>query len=320
MLRAKEPFMRPIVLPILALALAVPAAAQQRAGAPFTIAETGRGYATLADAVRDVGDRRATIVIAPGTYRECAVQEAGQITFKAAVPGQVIFDTVVCEDKAAFVLRGRGSTVDGIVFRGYSVSDGNGAGIRIETGDLIVTNSMFLDSQEGILGGNPSPQRITIDRSTFSGLGQCDQAVNCSHSIYLANQGEVIITRSRFQRGTGGHYVKLRVPRVQILDSSFDDSHGRNSNYMVDLSEGGVGLIARNVFVQGPNKENGSGLIVVAAEGRTYPSAGLRIEDNEARMAPGAGGNPAFVADLSHQPLKLSNNRLTGIREFEVRR
>ena len=42
-------------------------------------------------------------------------------------------------------------------------------------GDLTVTNSMFLDSQEGILGGEPTGQKIVIDRSTFAGLGQCDE-------------------------------------------------------------------------------------------------------------------------------------------------
>ena len=36
-------------------------------------------------------------------------------------------------------------------------------------------------------------------------------------------------------------------------------------------------------------------------------------------MAPGAGGNPAFVADLSHQQLALGANRLSGMRAFEVR-
>ena len=72
------------------------------------------------------------------------------------MPGSVIFDGTTCEDKAALVLRGGGTTVDGIVFRNMRVGDGNGAGIRIEIGDLTVTNSMFLDSQEGILGGEPS--------------------------------------------------------------------------------------------------------------------------------------------------------------------
>ncbi|MCW3836365.1 right-handed parallel beta-helix repeat-containing protein [Sphingomonas canadensis] len=310
---------RAVILLAAAAALAAPAMAQ-RQGAPFTIAETGEGFATLADALRQAGDRRATILIAPGTYRQCAVQEAGEITFKAVQPGTAIFEKETCEDKAALVLRGRGSVVDGLVFRHYEVSDGNGAGIRIEQGDLIVRNSMFLDSQEGILGGNPSGQRITIDHSTFAGLGQCE-TWDCSHSIYLANKGQVIITSSRFERGTGGHYVKLRVPNVQILDSSFDDTAGSKTNYMIDLPEGGTGLIARNTFVQGVDKENWSGFIVVAAENKNYSAAGLTVTDNDASLAPGVKVSPAFVADLSGEPLRISGNRLgPGLREFERRK
>ncbi len=290
------------------------------APAPFTVAETGQGFAHLDQAVRAIGDGQGTIVIAPGTYRECAVQTAGSVTFKAAEPGTVIFEHEVCEDKAALVLRGRGSAVEGLVFRGYSVADGNGAGIRIETGDLSVTNSMFLDSQEGILGGDPSAQHVSIDSSTFSGLGQCDQAVNCSHSLYLINRGTVTITRSRFDRGTGGHYVKIRAPEIRIADNSFDDSRGVGTNYMIDLSEGATGSITGNTFVQGAHKENGSGLIVVAAEARTYSSQGLTVENNVATMAPGAPGNPAFVADLSKQAIRVVNNQLgAGIRAFETR-
>ncbi|USU08462.1 right-handed parallel beta-helix repeat-containing protein [Sphingomonadaceae bacterium OTU29MARTA1] len=304
---------------LLALALiAAPAFAQS--GKPFTIVETGQGFDDLQEAVSSVRMGTATIRIAPGVYRQCAVQQGGRITFKAVEPGTAIFEKETCEDKAALVLRGQGSAVDGLVFRGYSVSDGNGAGIRAEMGDLTVTNSMFLDSQEGILGGEPTGQRITIDRSTFSGLGQCDEAVNCSHSIYLGNKGSVTITNSRFERGTGGHYVKLRVPNVTITDNSFDDTAGKKTNYMIDLPDGARGLIARNTFVQGKGKENGSGLIVVAAENKSFPSAGLRVEDNDARMAPGASGNPAFVADLSHEKLAVGVNRLgAGIRMFEVR-
>jgi hypothetical protein len=268
-----------------------------------------------------VRDGTATILIAPGTYRECTVQTGGRITFKAVQPGTAIFESQTCEEKAAFVLRGRGSAVDGIVFRGFSVPDGNGAGIRIEMGDLTVTNSMFLDSQEGILGGgHETVRRIAIDHTTFAGLGQCETE-NCSHAIYLAVDGDVVVTNSRFERGTGGHYVKLRARRVTITGNSFDDSRGNKTNYMIDLSEGGTGLIAGNTFVQGPRKENSSALIVVAAEGRTYPSTGLRIEGNTATMAPGAPGNPAFVADFTGQLGTLGQNDLgPGIRIFERRR
>ena len=308
-----------LVLAAAAVLLAAPAAYSQ-GQAPFVIQETGQGFARLDDAVSAVRDGTATIVIAPGTYHDCTVQTGGRITYKAAVPGQVIFEGSPCEDKAIFVLRGRGSVVDGVVFRGVRVPDGNGAGIRTEMGDLTVTNSMFLDSQEGILGGEPTGQRIVIDRSTFSGLGQCDETPDCAHSIYLANQGSVTITRSRFERGRGGHYVKLRVPQVAITDNSFDDSRGAKTNYMIDLPEGGRGTIERNTFVQGRNKENWTGFVVVAAEARTYPSAGLVVADNDARLAPGVTRSPALVADYSHQRLAVGANRLgQGVRAFETR-
>lgn len=308
-------------LPFLAAALLLmaPAAAQQ-GGAPFIVQETGEGFTQLDDALMSVRGRDATIMIAPGTYRQCAIQQAGRITFKAVKPGSVIFDGVTCEGKAALVLRGEGSTVDGIIFRNLRVPDGNGAGIRIELGDLTVLNSMFLDSQEGILGAQDTSRQFRIDRSTFAGLGQCDETPDCAHSIYLATTGQVTITRSRFERGRGGHYVKLRAPQVSITDNSFDDSQGRKTNYMIDLPEGGTGLIARNTFVQGAQKENWTGFIVVSAEARKYPATGLNVVDNVASLAPGQTRSPAFVADVSHDRLAIGANRLgKGVRSFEVR-
>lgn len=307
------------LVPLIAFALSVPAAAQQ-GRAPFTIEGTGQGFQTIDEAVQSIRMGTATILIAPGVYHQCTIQSGGHITFKAVQPGTAIFEGTACEDKAAFVLRGQGSVVDGIVFRKLAVGDGNGAGIRSEMGDLVVRNSMFLDSEEGVLGGQPTGQSITIDHSTFSGLGQCDKTPSCSHSIYLANQGHVTVTNSRFERGTGGHYVKLRVPDVTIADNSFDDTRGHKTNYMIDLPEGARGLVTRNTFVQGPDKENHSGLVVVSAEAKTYRSSGLRIEDNDARLAPGAPANPAFVANMSGEELAVGANRLgAGIRLYEVR-
>ncbi|VVT23177.1 conserved exported hypothetical protein [Sphingomonas sp. EC-HK361] len=303
---------------LLALLFAAPAASQT--SAPFTIAETGEGYSHLDDAVTAIRDRTATILIAPGTYRDCTVQTGGRITYKAAEAGKVIFDGGTCEGKAAFVLRGSGSVVDGIVFRNMRVDDGNGAGIRTEIGDLVVRNSMFLDSQEGILGGNPSNQKITIDHSTFSGLGQCDETPDCAHGIYLGLGGTVTITNSRFERGRGGHYVKVRAPQVVITDNSFDDTQGRKTNYMIDLPEGARGIITRNTFVQGRDKENWTGFVVVAAEKRTFSSAGLKIEGNSASLAPGETRSPAFVANLSGDTLAVGANTLgKGVRMYETR-
>ncbi len=64
------------------------------------------------------------------------------------------------------------------------------------------------------------------------------------------------MTRSRFEEGRGGHYVKSRAARVEIASSSFDDARGKATNYMIDLPGGAVGQISNNWFVQGRDKEN----------------------------------------------------------------
>ncbi len=72
--------------------------------APFTV--DGRGYRSLGAAVAAIGGGTGTIVIAPGTYRDCAVQDRGFVTFKAVRPGTAVFERATCEGKAALVLRG----------------------------------------------------------------------------------------------------------------------------------------------------------------------------------------------------------------------
>lgn len=311
--------MRRALIALLPLLAVTPLHAEPGA-APFTVQETGQTFANLDDAVQSIRMGTATILIAPGVYHQCTVQAGGNITFKAVEPGKAIFDGETCEGKAAFVLRGLSSTVEGIVFRNMRVSDGNGAGIRTEMGNLTVRNSMFLDSQEGILGNEQGGAQIAIDHSTFSGLGTCDAAADCAHSVYLATDGSVSVTNSRFERGQGGHYVKLRTPKLTIAGNSFDDSHGHKTNYMIDLSNGGSGTITGNTFVQGKDKENWSAFITIAAEGKKFSADGLTIRDNTASLAPGIDRSPAFVADLSGDAITVADNKLgDGVRRFEER-
>src|SRR5205085_5432445 len=143
---------RPLASALLALALlgGAPGRAQS-GGGPFTVAETGRSFSSLQDAVNAIGGGQGTIRIASGRYADCAVQEAGTITFTAAVPGEAVFDGGICEQKATLVLRGHAARVEGLLFTHMRVPDGNGAGIRIEQGNLTVSESMFEDGQCGIL-------------------------------------------------------------------------------------------------------------------------------------------------------------------------
>jgi len=304
--------------------LAIPAglafAQQGSARDPFTVTESGQGFGRLQDAVNAIGAGAGTIQIAPGTYHECAVQTAGRVAYVAAEPGRAMLAGTVCEGKAGLVLRGEAAKVDGLIFEHFGVSDGNGAGIRLEKGDLAVRESWFRDSEEGILTADDPAHSITVDQSTFTRLGRCDRGLGCAHSLYVGDYGSLTVTRSRFEAGRGGHYVKSRAGHVAISDSSFDDSRGHVTNYMIDLPAGATGTIRGNWFVQGADKENYSCFIAVAAEGHQHSADGLAISGNDARFAPGVSRESVFVADWVGDRLAIGENALgRGLSKFERR-
>ncbi len=309
-----------LILGLAALLLPMTAAKAQNSGASFTITESGRGYGTLQAAVNAIGDQRGTIEIAPGTYRECAVQTAGVVIYAAREAGTVTFDRTTCEGKAALVLRGLGAEIRGITFTNMNVRDGNGAGIRLEKGALNVAYSRFMNSQQGILTANDPNGRIYIMRSTFTGLGTCENSAGCAHSLYIGNYGELTVRDSRFERGRGGHYLKARAANVVIENNSFDDAQGSETNYMIDLPAGSRGSIAGNWFMQGRSKQNYSAFIALGAETVLHSSDGLSVRGNEARFVPGLQRSSVFLADWTGSSVALSGNTLArGLTDYERR-
>lgn len=320
-MRAMQSFKR---LPIVATALAVLALsssmAEAQQGAPFVVVETGQQFARLQDAVNAIGDGAGTVRIAPGRYGDCSVQGAGDVAYVAATPGQAVFDGGTCEGKGTLVLRGRSARVEGLVFTNIKVPDFNGAGIRLEHGNLAVSQSWFRDSQQGVLAGEDTSATITIDKSTFTRLGTCEGPGGCAHSIYIGNYGALTVTRSRFEAGRGGHYVKSRAAQVGVINNSFDDTAGRATNYMIDLPGGASGQISDNWFVQGANKENYSAFIAVAAEGAQRSSAGLSVASNDARFAPGVSRESTFVGVWGGDTVQIGANKLAaGLKRSDRR-
>ena len=191
---------RPFAVLLAVSALTLPAAASLAQSAPYTVVETGRSYARLQDAVNAIGAGHGTIRFASLRFADCAVQTEGDVTYRAAVPGQSVLDGVACEGKAALVLRGHSAAVEGLVFADIRVPDKNGAGIRVEGGNLTVSQSWFRDSEQGILTGDDPQGAITIDKSTFTRLGTCEGS-GCAHSIYIGNYGALTVTKQPVRRG-----------------------------------------------------------------------------------------------------------------------
>ena len=61
---------------------------------------------------------------------------------------------------------------------------------------------------------------------------------------------------------------------------------------MIDLSNGATGIIARNVFVQGEDKENYSVFIAIAPEGAEHSSAGLTVTATRPASSPACAAGP----------------------------
>ncbi len=311
-------FIITLVTTAAAVAAALPSSpAVSRPGqAVFSV--DGQGFDTLQQAVDAIGTGQGTIVVADGSHGDCAVQAAGRVTYRGETGGRAILDGGACEGKATLVLRGAGARVEDLVFQNVKVDDGNGAGIRLEAGTLDVARAWFRDSQQGILSGSDGIGAVTLTRSTFTRLG--DNNGGPAHSVYFNRIPSLTVTNCRFEEGRGGHYVKSWAARTDVLDSSFDDSGGKWSNYMIDLPGGTSGRIAGNVFVQGADKENHSAFVAVGAEDGAANRTDLTVTRNTATLAPSVPWSTVFVADWGGGRVRLGDNVLgKGIRAFERR-
>jgi hypothetical protein len=247
-----------------------------------------------------------TIVLPAGVYTDCASIDVATLTLKAETPGSVQLDGGVCGGKATLVARGQRLTVDGLVFKNVRVADGNGAGIRLEQGELRVLNSIFYNSENAILTIAEGDLKIEIDKSLFVRLGRCDGELACAHSIYAGKINSVSVRNSVFRYGAGGHFIKSRAQLNEITDNILDGTRG-NAGYLIDFPAGSAGEVRGNKFIKGKGSNNRCCIIRIAAEGKLWESSDLRIEDNDVvSKIPFT----IFVWNDSEDPVYITNNRL----------
>lgn len=283
-----QPSRMPMLLPVAAAVAAciLPVSSWAQAStAPYTVLESGRSYDKLQQAVDAIGDSRGTIAIGPGTHADCAVQNGGIVSYLATDPGAAVFDGTLCNGQAALVLRGHGAVVAGLVFQ--NIRAAGSAAIRLETGDLTVTESWFRDSVRGIVAEDSRGGRIVIDRVTFSRLGPCAEPEGCGHSISAGAYERLRVTRSRFEGGRSAAYVHSRAAQVIIASSSFDGATPDTATAMIVLAAEATGQISNNWFVQGNRKHPGRAPVAVIGDGGP-PGDGLVVAANSVRLASGA--------------------------------
>ena len=230
---------------------------------------SGLTYATVSDAITAAapGD---VIQLSAGTYSEnfpliqnITIQGVGGLARLTPVltvnpqPGDPLYQPPA-NAKAILVTQGA-VTLDHLELTGAAIAPadgGNGAGIRYETGTLTITNSHIFGNQNGLLANANPGAAITIDHSEFDHNGAED---GFTHNIYVGQIGTLTITNAYIHDALGGHEIKSRADNTIITGTRVQDGQA-DSSYLVDLPNGGVGLLTDDIFAKGINAPNFAGI------------------------------------------------------------
>jgi len=248
----------------------------------------GRSISRIAMAAQVAVDG-SVIEIDPGDYvADVAVWTQADLTIRGTGNRvRLVAAGAHAEGKAIWVFRGHRATVENIDFIGARVPDRNGAGIRLERGQLTVRRCSFFNNQNGILTANGADIRLEVEDSDFGYNGAGD---GFSHGLYAGRIDSLRLTGNHFHHGNVGHLVKsrARLNRIEynrITDGN--DGSGGRASYELELPDGGVAEVVGNVIQQGPLTRN-SVIVSYGVEGYRWPQNTLRLVHNtivnDARM------------------------------------
>jgi hypothetical protein len=217
---------------------------------------SGRQYATIAAAVlaSHSGD---TIDVVSGTYTN---DFPGYISANVTIQGvggmvTELYTSAPPNFKAPFTVE-NGLTLKNFEISGVAIpsSEGNnGAGIRLEGGNLSVAYCYFHDNQDGILADAVPGATVTIDHSEFAHNGAGD---GFSHNLYINAVALLNFTNDYSHDAVVGHDLKSRALVTTIAGSVIADGPTGTASYEIDLPDAGVATISNTFVEKGPLAQN----------------------------------------------------------------
>ena len=183
--------------------------------------------------------------------------------------GSIIANDMV-NGKGIFVISGSNVHVHNIEFANAVVQDNNGAGIRQEGANLLISNCLFVSNEMGILGGNIPNCKTTIEYCEFLNGGSTFNP-GYQHNIYI-NHIDTLVFRYNYSHDAiaEGHELKSRATYNFILYNRIANENSEDSR-TIDLPNGGTSVVVGNIIEQGPNSAN-SNLLGYGLEGLTNPA------------------------------------------------
>ncbi len=289
----------------------------------------GRAITTIREAARAAVDGSVIEIDAGDYVADVAVWERANLTIRGLGDRvRLIAGGADAEGKAIWVFRSAKATVENIEFVNARVADRNGAGIRLQSGHLIVRRCRFWNGQNGILTSEDPKARLEVEYSEFGYNGDGD---GLTHGIYAGAIESFRLTGNYLHHGNVGHLVKSRARHSRIEYNRLTDEIGGRSSYELEFPNGGVAEVVGNIIQQGTGGRN-STIVSYGAEGYRWPRNDLAFVHNTVvndlrlgggflRVWPGAGSvtlrNNLFVGSGKVDPSKGAD--VAGDREAEWR-
>jgi hypothetical protein len=258
----------------------------KNAGAATLTMGAGQTYTTLSAAVSAAVDGDI-INILPGVYLDQTASITKALTIQG-FGGTASFvqsaNTEIGNFKG-FLVVDANVTVNNLSFSNASISNANGgnaAGIRFQSGNLVVNNSSFIGNQDGILAtpGVLGTGTVTVANSIFSNNGQgSGPLAGLEHAIYVNSIAALTVTDSLFDGTLVGHDIKSRALTSVITGNTLDDGVTGTTSYAADFSNGGIVVFSGNVVNQGVNTNNSS-MLAYGAEGLLDGPSSLVVTGN----------------------------------------
>ncbi len=172
--------------------------------------------------------------------------------------------------KGIFVVSGSNVKINNIEFTNAKVQSHNGAGIRQEGANLHVTNCKFDGNEMGILAGNISNCKTTIEYCEFVNGGSTADP-GYQHNIYI-NHIDTFVFRYNYSHDAlaQGHELKSRANFNFILYNRISNINNIDSRN-IDIPNGGTTVIMGNTIEQGQNSAN-SNILGYGLEGLSNAS------------------------------------------------
>jgi hypothetical protein len=202
----------------------------------------------IGEAARMARDGDVIEVDAGDYIADVAVWPQKRITIRgAAGRPRLIAAGAAAEEKAIWVIRGEQVVVENFEFTGAKVPDRNGAGIRHETGTLMIKRCLFSGNENGILVSNNDTAALEIEDSEFADNGAGD---GLSHNLYVGKIASFSVKGSYFHRARVGHLLKTRARENLIAYNRLTDEYDGRASYELEFPDGGVAIVIGNLIQQ----------------------------------------------------------------------